>query len=614
MARTNGSAFRVLLAALTILLSAPAHQAHAVVRIVTDPGDDLANWPEKTGMFRTVVYDCQNGDEIQFADTAKTVYLRADVCFSPGKTVTITGPATIATAQYNSGTRYFVVPKGATVVMKSLVLSGAFPASAAGGAVRNEGTLTMEGCTIKDGQSWSNGGAIDAAEGSVTTLTNCVISGNKLLSLGYSGGGVHVYKGTLTMTGCSVTNNTGAYYGGGVCFSGTATLTKCIIESNTTYSHGSGGGIDGSGTLTMSGGAVRNNSCGHLGGGLRFTGGTATLANCTIESNSASLPASEGGGLYTGGAEATLVGCTVRNNSCGNRGGGIGTSGSLSLKKKCAITGNTPDNLYVYSGYTSDGTNQIGDSPNRSATAFSGYSGETEPEPRSIMGDADVAQVKNALADPASDLFTSVKTALSNDLGGISGDTNASLAGITASLYYANTFEDVVLEENDLAVEYTASYPESARYYALFSRADGSGYESPERGVQFEIKPGQSLPDGVTPPDFYEEGEGLMTWRNVVTDGGSFDLNPVAGVVTFRVCSVRAAATGAPDAGGSGGCSVGSSAGTTAALPFALLLGLPLLAPILASPLGRREQPQLGERLRPRSDKISRIRKEDDQE
>ena len=561
------------MAIFAVLLSVTAHQAHAVVRTVTDPGDDLADWPSKTGMLRTVIYDCQNGDEIRFSDTAKTVYLRADVCFSPGKTVTITGPATIATAQYNSGTRYFVVPKGATVVMKSLVLSGASPASAAGGAVRNEGTLTMEGCTIKDGQSWSNGGAIDAGEGSVTTLTNCVISGNKLLSLGYSGGGICVYKGTLTMTGCSVTNNTGAYYGGGVCFSGTATLTKCIIESNATYSLGSGGGVDGSGTLIMSGGAVRNNSCGYLGGGLRFTGGTATLANVTIESNSTSLSAGEGGGLYTGGAEVTLVGCTVRNNSCGNRGGGIGTSGSLSLKKKCVITGNTPDNLYAYNGYTSDGTNLIGTSPNKSATAFSGYSGETSPEPRSIIGDADVAQVKNALTDPASNLFAAVKTALSNDLGGISGGVSASLAGMTASLYYANTFESVAIESRDLVVEYTASYPERARYYALFARSDGSGYELPDRGVQFELKPGQTLPDGVTPPDFYEEGEGLMTWRNVVTDNGSFDLEPTVGVVTFRVCSVRAEAQTAAAASGGSGC---SAVGTS---PFALLLGVP---PLLA--------------------------------
>ena len=463
--------FLAPVAMLTALLSIPTHPAFAVVRTVTDPGDDLANWPEKTGMFRTVVYDCQNGDEIRFADAAKTVYLRADICFSPGKTVTLTGPATIATAQNNSGTRYFVVPKGATVVMKSLVLSGAFPASAAGGAVRNEGTLTMEGCTIKDSQSWSNGGAIDAGEGSVTTLTNCVISGNKLLSLGYSGGGICVYKGALTMTGCSVTNNTGAYYGGGVCFSGTATLTKCIIESNATYSHGSGGGVDGSGTLIMSGGAVRKNSCGYLGGGLRFTGGTATLANCTIESNSASLSTGKGGGLYNDGAEVTLVRSSVRNNSCGNLGGGIGTSGSLSLKNGCAITGNTPDNIYAYHGYTSDGTNQIGSSPNRSATAFSGYSGATEPEPHSIVGDGDVAGVKGALANPQSALYGVIEQALAADLGKKVPETSTSLAplaGMVATLYGANTFENVSLTSTDLSVEYTASWPENVRYYAIF--------------------------------------------------------------------------------------------------------------------------------------------------
>jgi Synergist-CTERM protein sorting domain-containing protein len=130
----------------------------------------------------------------------------------------------------------------------------------------------------------------------------------------------------------------------------------------------------------------------------------------------------------------------------------------------------------------------------------------------------------------------------------------------------------VGVESRDLVVEYTASWPENVRYYSLFSKADGSGYENPGRGVQFEIKAGQSLPDDATPPDFYEEGEGLMTWRNVVTDGGSFDLEPAPGIVTFRVCSVRAAeATGNT---GGGGC---DASGGFAPLAL-LLLALPLVA------------------------------------
>ena len=160
------------------------------------------------------------------------------------------------------------------------------------------------------------------------------------------------------------------------------------------------------------------------------------------------------------------------------------------------------------------------------------------------------------------------------DLAGVAGKGTATLSGMTASLYYANTFEGVAVTSTDLVVEYTASYPARARYYALFARSDGSGYELPDRGVQFELQPGQSLPDSVTPPDFYEKGEGLMTWRTVVTDNGSFDLEPAVGVVTFRVCSVRAAEQAVGDKGSGGGCDAG---GTTAeGAPLALLLALPL--------------------------------------
>jgi Synergist-CTERM protein sorting domain-containing protein len=97
------------------------------------------------------------------------------------------------------------------------------------------------------------------------------------------------------------------------------------------------------------------------------------------------------------------------------------------------------------------------------------------------------------------------------------------------------------------------------------------GYAIPERSVQFEIQPGQQLPDGVMPPDFYEEGEGLMTWRNVVEDNGLYDHNREPGVVTFRVVSIRAEAQTASSSGSSG-CSAGDVVS-----PFALLLGAPLM-------------------------------------
>ena len=336
-------------------------------------------------------------------------------------------------------------------------------------------------------------------------------------------------------------------------------MENCTVQNNTAW---------------MRGGGVMNN-CGSF--------GSMTLKNCTITGNTVTGTSynggdsGAGGGVHNESGVLKIIGCTVTNNRASSQygvGGGIRSTslGKTSLSG-CTVKSNTPDN--ISGAYSSDGTNYIGNSPNRSATAFAGFAGDEEPEPRSIVGDADVADVTAALANPESALYGALEQALAADLGKTVAEKAAPLAGMGATLYYANTFEDVALSSTDLSVEYTASWPESVRYYSLFCRADGSGYEIPERGVQFELNAGRTLPDGVTPPDFYVPGEGLMTWRNLVADGGSYDLNPTAGVVTFRVCSVRAAdaAEVAGDKGSGGGCD--ASGGFA---PLALLLAFPLAA------------------------------------
>ena len=425
--------------------------------------------------------------------------------------------------------------------------------------------LTITGpATIRQGATNKRVLEVSAA----CTMNNITVTGGNFANQGMSalkGAGIfNRSAGVLTMNSCTVTGNTG---GGAVENHGTLTMNSCTLTNNTNF--------------LAFGSAVTNV---FLGGGFHTF---VTLTGCTIENND--VAGSLGGAIYNGDILA-MSNTKICNNTTGKgsgllsrEGGGLylGCRSNTTLTNGCRVTGNDPSPLYQEITYfstpvfTYDDTCIIGDAPNKSATAFAGYAGETEPEPRSIADDPDVTAVENALADSGSDLFAAVEAALSGDLNGTSGSVTAALSGLTASLYYANTFEDVPLTSADLSVEYTASWPENVRYYALFARADGSGYEISERGVQFEIKPGQSLPDGVTPPDFYEKGEGLMTWRNVVTDNASYDLNPDPGVVTFRVCSVRAAATRTPDSGGSGGCSVGAVGGTASALPFALLLVLP---------------------------------------
>jgi len=185
-----------------------------------------------------------------------------------------------------------------------------------------------------------------------------------------------------------------------------------------------------------------------------------------------------------------------------------------------------------------------------------------------------VTKVENDLKNRESAIFREAENLLSTDLGGLPG-------GAAATLYDAFAYENVPLADTsgkgELEVQFTASWPMNARYYAALAEYEDAAagvqavkeYVIPERSVQFEIKPGQALPDGMTPPDFYEEGEGLMTWRNMVEDNGPFDHNPTVGVVTFRVASIRAEAQSA-SSGGSGCSAVGAS-------PLALLMALPLL-------------------------------------
>ena len=460
------------------------------------------------GTLRYWVKNAAAGTIITFSGSGTTVNLTSKLVFD--KNLILAGPASIT--QTGSGC-VFSIPSGKSVVMSMLTISGG--KGSYGGGVENYGTLQMTSCTVRNNSAGLAGGVWN--------------------------------EGTLTMKGCMIGNNTCYYGGGGVASARALTMESCTVSDNTS-------------TITTSGGDE--------GGGGISTWGTATITNCTITGNTADY----GGGVHNFGT-LSMRSSTVARNTARKLGGGMyGNADLFSV----TVVDNTPDQMY--GAYTTDSTCTIGSAPNQSATAFSGYSGEKEPEPRSIVGDSDVAAVKSALANPQSALYAAIEHALAADLGKTAeGKATplapfAALAGMAATLNDANTFEDVALTSADLSVEYTASWPSNVRYYALFDRADGSGYELADRGVQFEIKAGQTLPDGVTPPDFYVPGEGLMTWKNIVTDNGSYDLNPTAGAVTIRVCSVRAAET-AGDKGSGGGCNAGAGFA-----PTALLFALPLCA------------------------------------
>ena len=124
------------------------------------------------------------------------------------------------------------------VALARLTMTGG--RAGAGGAIENDGTLTITDSTISGNTSYATG-AIYNNNGTLT-ITNSTISGNTSYVTG-RGGGIASYYGTLTITNSTISGNT-ASRGGGISFTydGIVTITNSTISGNTATT-GDGGGI-----------------------------------------------------------------------------------------------------------------------------------------------------------------------------------------------------------------------------------------------------------------------------------------------------------------------------------------------------------------------------------
>ena len=202
--------------------------------------------------------------------------------------------------------------------------------------IRTGSTLNLSNGTLTGG--WGgNGGALDIETGTTVNLTDVIITGN---TADDRGGGISNW-GTLTMTDCSITNNTSrdddnvSNRGGGGLFNkvgATATLTNVTISDNLAYRYG--GGIRNEGTLTIIECAVNSNEC-----------------------SSSSLLEYDGGGIYNHGT-LNIDGCIISSNGCKGkaRGYGIWNDATLNLQGNVQIKDNNAnddkddDDIYLRTG------------------------------------------------------------------------------------------------------------------------------------------------------------------------------------------------------------------------------------------------------------------------
>jgi CSLREA domain-containing protein len=205
--------------------------------------------------------------------------------------------------------------------------------------ITNPLTLTGAGAnlTIIAGGSGFTDRIFHVFTGTVQINHLTIRNGNRL-TLG--GGGVRVEYGRLTLGNSVVMSNTAATDGGGILLLNSAvlTLTNSAVFSNTASDDG--GGLSNSyTTLTLVNSAVYSNTALDNGGGVFHEGGVTTISNTTLSGNQARY---DGGGLavYSGGT-ATLMNATVFSNTADSDSNGTGNGGGLNRTSGTVTAKNT---------------------------------------------------------------------------------------------------------------------------------------------------------------------------------------------------------------------------------------------------------------------------------
>ncbi|WP_395736869.1 beta strand repeat-containing protein [Prosthecobacter sp.] len=232
----DGDANGSLLSDLGAVEYAPARNL-----IVSNTGDS------GPGSLRQAILDLGfsgGQDTITFSPSlnGKVILISSGEITIPAKSVTLDASAlTNGLALFGTSyNRIFTVPSSGSLTLRSLILAnnvstpyGAGPqAPGYGGAIYNNGLLTLEYCSFVLSAAGTAGGAIANENGTLTAL-QCTFAKN--LTLG-NGGALACLSGTATLTHCTIAGNA-AYgpvsQGGGLYRSGgTLTLTNCLVSDN----------------------------------------------------------------------------------------------------------------------------------------------------------------------------------------------------------------------------------------------------------------------------------------------------------------------------------------------------------------------------------------------
>lgn len=235
------------------------------------------------------------------------------------KNMTIIGESQTGTIINGTGSRWIfhIEYLNINVIIQNLTVTngtGVSKYSSFGGAILNNGTLTVENCIFTD----NNVGAI-------------------------------WNFGNLTVKNCTFTDNT-AEYGSAICntWDGACNVKDCTFTGNTATNSGGAISQGGNGIFTITGCNFINNNARYYAGAIADGNRDLIVENCTFTNNTAD----EGGAIIAwAGSNLDIFGCSFIGNMANKNGGAINFNCPVNINY-CTFINNTANgnggSIYIW--------------------------------------------------------------------------------------------------------------------------------------------------------------------------------------------------------------------------------------------------------------------------
>ena len=234
----------------------------------------------------------------------------------------------------NNQTGVINISSTAVVTINGVTVANGSSANGEGGGIFNFGSLTLNGCVIKNNFATFQGGGI--YNNGTLVLNNSKVSNNS----SNEGGGIFHQVGSVTINNSIISENTGI---------GVSSRSQVYVNNSTVHSNIGGGFYNFGGLLNLTNSTVCNNFRNSVGGGIVSESGIVNLVNTTVAFN-ASI-AGNGGGIYRGGgtinARNSIIAMNTGNGAASDFAGTLTSQGYnlIGTTLFMTITGDTTGNL-----------------------------------------------------------------------------------------------------------------------------------------------------------------------------------------------------------------------------------------------------------------------------